>query len=191
MRPDQRFDTPLLTPSTKEEKGRHDRPISGAEIVSSGIVEKALWERVEETSLALFRRGSELAAANGLILVDTKYEFGLCDGELLLADEVHTPDSSRYWYADTYGDLFSDGQPAARAGQGVPAPVAARAGLERRREPARDPRRGTHRDGAQVHHRVADHHGRDLLPPRLRGGGGVGPDPRGAARVPGVSGQRP
>ncbi len=111
MRPAQRFDTPLLTPSTKEEKGLHDRPISSAEIVSSGIVGKALWERVEETARALFRRGSEVAAEHGLLLVDTKYEFGLCGGELLLADEVHTPDSSRFWYADSYPHLFASGQP--------------------------------------------------------------------------------
>lgn len=111
MRVNQRFDTPLLTPSTKEERGLHDRPISSAEIVSSGMVEKALWERVAETSLALFRRGSEIAAGNGLILVDTKYEFGLRGSELLLADEVHTPDSSRYWHADTYDELQRAGSP--------------------------------------------------------------------------------
>jgi phosphoribosylaminoimidazole-succinocarboxamide synthase len=111
MRAGQRFDTPLLTPSTKEEKGMHDKPISGAEIVSAGIVEKALWQRVDETARALFRRGTEVAAANGLLLVDTKYEFGLCGGQLLLADEVHTPDSSRYWHADTYEALFRAGNP--------------------------------------------------------------------------------
>ena len=111
MRASQRFDTPLLTPSTKEEKGLHDKPISSADIVSSGIIEKALWERVTEISIALFRRGSQLAAKNGLILVDTKYEFGMRGSELLLADEVHTPDSSRYWYADTYEELFRAGSP--------------------------------------------------------------------------------
>jgi phosphoribosylaminoimidazole-succinocarboxamide synthase len=107
----QRFDTPLLTPSTKEEKGKHDMPISSAEIVASGIVEKSLWEKVARTALALFGRGSGIAARNGLLLVDTKYEFGLRGGELLLADEVHTPDSSRYWYADTYDALVREGKP--------------------------------------------------------------------------------
>jgi phosphoribosylaminoimidazole-succinocarboxamide synthase len=111
MRAGQRFDTPLLTPSTKEEKGRHDMPISSAEIVSSGIVGEALWEKVARTAQALFRRGSEVAARGGLLLVDTKYEFGLRGGELLLADEVHTPDSSRFWYADTYEALFREGKP--------------------------------------------------------------------------------
>jgi phosphoribosylaminoimidazole-succinocarboxamide synthase len=111
MRFNQRFDAPLLTPSTKEEKGKHDRPISAEEIVASGLVAKTLWERIEEVSRALFLRGTERAARSGLILVDTKYEFGLHGGELTLADEVHTPDSSRYWYADTWPKLFADGAP--------------------------------------------------------------------------------
>jgi phosphoribosylaminoimidazole-succinocarboxamide synthase len=109
MRFNQRFPRPLLTPSTKEEAGAHDRPISREEIISSGKVEKRLWERIEEVSLALFRRGTEIAARQGLILVDTKYEFGLHGAELILADEVHTPDSSRYWFSDTYEQLFGDG----------------------------------------------------------------------------------
>jgi len=111
MRFNQRFEHPLLTPSTKEEKGTHDRPISREEIVSSGRVEKRLWERIEEASLALFQRGTEIAARSGLHLVDTKYEFGLHDGHLTLVDEVHTPDSSRYWYAGTWEQLLRDGAP--------------------------------------------------------------------------------
>jgi phosphoribosylaminoimidazole-succinocarboxamide synthase len=109
MRFNEKFPTPLITPSTKEEKGSHDRPISREEIISSGIVEKRLWEQIEETARALFARGTQLAAARGLILVDTKYELGLRDGMLVLADEVHTPDSSRYWHADTYAALFAQG----------------------------------------------------------------------------------
>jgi phosphoribosylaminoimidazole-succinocarboxamide synthase len=111
MRQNQRFDPPLLTPSTKEEKGSHDLPISREGILSSGKVERKLWEQIEETALALFRRGTELASRSGLILVDTKYEFGLRDGRLTLVDEIHTPDSSRYWYADTWGELFRQGLP--------------------------------------------------------------------------------
>jgi phosphoribosylaminoimidazole-succinocarboxamide synthase len=111
MKLNQRFERPLLTPSTKEEKGKHDRPISREEIVSSGRVEKRLWERIEETSFALFKRGTEIAARSGLHLVDTKYELGLYEGQLTLVDEVHTPDSSRYWYADTWEQLFRDGAP--------------------------------------------------------------------------------
>lgn len=111
MRFSEKFLQPLLTPSTKEERGAHDLPISREEIISSGRVDRRLWERIEETSLALFRRGTEIAARNGLILVDTKYELGLHDGELTLVDEVHTPDSSRYWYADTWEKLFREGAP--------------------------------------------------------------------------------
>ncbi len=110
MRFNQKFDTPLLTPSTKEEKGLHDRPISRSQILSSGIVPAGTWQRIEEASLALFRRGTEVAAAQGLILVDTKYEFGERDGKLYIVDEIHTPDSSRYWYADSYAKLFAGGK---------------------------------------------------------------------------------
>jgi phosphoribosylaminoimidazole-succinocarboxamide synthase len=109
MRPGQRFETPLLTPSTKETGGLHDRPVSRDELLAGGLVPRGLWGEIEQTALALFRRGSEIAAANGLILVDTKYEFGLHRGTLTLVDEVHTPDSSRYWYADTYRQLFEAG----------------------------------------------------------------------------------
>jgi len=109
MRFNQRFDTPLLTPSTKEQSGAHDRPVSRQDIVSRGLVKKAVWEKVEEASMALFRRGTEMAARQGLILVDTKYEFGLQGDRLLLVDELHTPDSSRYWHADTYERLFAEG----------------------------------------------------------------------------------
>ncbi len=115
MKKSQAFDAPLLTPSTKAEKGAHDEPISSEEIVSSGLVEKKLWEEVCETANALFRFGTEKAKERGLILVDTKYEFGILkDGSgkqrLLLADEVHTQDSSRYWMADSYQDRFENGE---------------------------------------------------------------------------------
>ncbi len=110
MRANQRFDAPLLTPSTKEERGHHDMPISPERIVKDGIVPAKLWDQIAEISLALFARGTQMAAANGLILVDTKYEFGLRGGKLHLVDEVHTPDSSRYWYADGYEERFSRGE---------------------------------------------------------------------------------
>ena len=111
MRRNQRFDHPFLTPSTKEEKGSHDRPVSREELLESGRVEKGAWESIERTALALFARGTEMAARNGLILVDTKYEFGILDGRLTLVDEVHTPDSSRYWYADTFAGLYAQDEP--------------------------------------------------------------------------------
>ena len=110
LRINHRFERPLLTPSTKEIGGEHDRPISRDEILSERIVPEPLWNRIEETALELFDRGREVARKQGLILVDTKYEFGLLGDELLLIDEIHTPDSSRYWYADTYEELFEKGE---------------------------------------------------------------------------------
>ncbi len=93
---DSEFPEPLVTPSTKEASG-HDRPMGGGELVRSGRVEAGLWREIERTAKALYLRGRELALRNGLILADTKYEFGVIDGRLVLADEIHTPDSSRYW----------------------------------------------------------------------------------------------
>jgi len=104
----ERFPIPIVTPSTKEEGG-HDQPISGAEIVSSGLVREEIWHEVEAAALALFGRGQELAERAGLILVDTKYEFGVADGKLILADELHSPDSSRYWVSESYERLFFSG----------------------------------------------------------------------------------
>ena len=109
MRENARFDQPLITPSTKESDGLHDRPCSRDEILAADVVERAVWEQIEEAAFALYRRGSDVAAERGLILVDTKYEFGIADGELYLIDELHTPDSSRYWYADTYQERFDAG----------------------------------------------------------------------------------
>jgi phosphoribosylaminoimidazole-succinocarboxamide synthase len=95
--------TPLVTPTTKALDGAHDEPISVAEVAESGLVPARLWGTVVEAALALFRRGQQIADDNGLILADTKYEFGVApDGTVLLIDEVHTPDSSRYWVADSY-----------------------------------------------------------------------------------------
>ena len=110
MKFNQKFEKPLLTPSTKAEFGEHDQPISSEEIVKSGLVDEALWKKVEKAAFELFSRGTELAAKQGLILVDTKYEFGLLKGELVLVDEVHTPDSSRFWYSASYDELYSAGE---------------------------------------------------------------------------------
>ncbi len=93
---------PLITPTTKAQAGAHDEPISSADVVRTGLVPAGRWEEIEQVALALFRRGGELAAAAGLTLVDTKYEFGIDDEDhLTLIDEVHTPDSSRFWRAGT------------------------------------------------------------------------------------------
>ncbi len=111
MKKDQKFPQPLFTPSTKEDAGKHDEHISKEDIVKKGILSKELLSKVETTALKLFKRGQEVALKNGMILVDTKYEFGIdSNGELILADEIHTPDSSRYWYADTYEKLFKEGK---------------------------------------------------------------------------------
>lgn len=105
----QKLERPILTPTTKSEE--HDESISAAEIVERGLIEEPLWKRLEEIVFALFARGQEIAAENGLILVDTKYELGTDEnGEVLLIDEIHTPDSSRYWIADTYEERFAKGQ---------------------------------------------------------------------------------
>lgn len=93
---------PVITPTTKAADGGHDERLTHGELLARGLVEPALWTQVEQVALALFEHGQETAVQNGLILVDTKYEFGLIDGELALIDEVHTPDSSRYWLARTY-----------------------------------------------------------------------------------------
>jgi phosphoribosylaminoimidazole-succinocarboxamide synthase len=105
----ERLAEPLVTPSTKESDG-HDRPMSEREIVDSGLVSESVWAQVHDKALALFARGSGLSARSGLILVDTKYEFGLAGGELVLADELHSPDSSRYWWARDYERLFRSGE---------------------------------------------------------------------------------
>ena len=111
MREHERFAHPIITPTTKAEIGGHDQDISKEEIIAKGIVAKDVYEKLEEISLALFKRGTEIAAKRGLILVDTKYEFGLKDGEIYLIDEIHTPDSSRYFYSDGYEERFAKGEP--------------------------------------------------------------------------------
>lgn len=108
---DERFKTPILTPTTKAEIGQHDQPISAAEIIKSGVVSKERWVEVERAAFTLFERGEERAQKQGLILVDTKYEFGFDGDKLTLLDEIHTPDSSRYWELEGYEEAFQAGQP--------------------------------------------------------------------------------
>ncbi len=109
MRENQKFPHPILTPTTKADEG-HDENISRDEIIARGIVDANVYEQVERYALALFERGQKMAAERGLILVDTKYEFGLHDGKVILIDEIHTPDSSRYFYADGYEERFEKGE---------------------------------------------------------------------------------
>ena len=111
MRENEKFPTPIITPTTKAEIGTHDEDISREEILARGLVPENEYRQIEQYALALFARGQEIAAKHGLILVDTKYEFGSCNGQVMLMDEVHTPDSSRYFYADGYAERFEAGEP--------------------------------------------------------------------------------
>ena len=110
MKENQKFPSPILTPTTKADEG-HDMNISREEIIAQGIVSKEDYEQIEKYALALFERGSKMAAEKGLILVDTKYEFGKYDGKVILIDEIHTPDSSRYFYADGYEERLEKNEP--------------------------------------------------------------------------------
>lgn len=111
MRENQKFPEPIITPTTKAEIGGHDENISPAEIIAQGLATKEQYGVMEGYTRELFRRGTEIAAKRGLILVDTKYEFGLCGGTITLMDEIHTPDSSRYFYSDGYEKRFEAGEP--------------------------------------------------------------------------------
>lgn len=111
MRENQAFPEPIITPTTKAAYGLHDEDISREDILAKGLVSEAEYLLLEKYSLALFQRGSEMAAARGLILVDTKYEFGHRNGEIILIDEIHTPDSSRYFYAEGYTERFEKAEP--------------------------------------------------------------------------------
>lgn len=113
MREHDAFPEPIITPATKAEEG-HDEDISEADILAQGIVPEALYREMERVTRALFSRGQQLALDRGLILVDTKYEFGLYEGELMLMDEVHTPDSSRYFYAEGFASRQEQGLPQAQ-----------------------------------------------------------------------------
>ena len=104
----QKFPAPIITPTTKAKEG-HDEDISRDEIINQGIVSKELYEQLEQITQKLFARGTQIAAEKGLILVDTKYEFGLVNGKIYLIDEIHTPDSSRYFYSEGYEERLSKG----------------------------------------------------------------------------------
>jgi phosphoribosylaminoimidazole-succinocarboxamide synthase len=112
LRENEKLPQTVITPTTKARDGEHDEPITAGEILGRGLLIEAQWREVSERALALFARGRDIAAERGLILVDTKYEFGLdADGRIVLADEIHTPDSSRYWFAESYPRRFAAGEP--------------------------------------------------------------------------------
>ncbi len=111
MRANERLPAPIVTPTTKAFDGGHDEPLTAAEILSRGLLTRDQWDATRAHALALFARGQKMAAARGLILADTKYEFGLDpEGRIVLADEIHTPDSSRWWFAETYPARFAAGE---------------------------------------------------------------------------------
>lgn len=112
MKKDQKLDHPILTPSTKAAHGEHDESVPPQVLLDRGVITQAEWDHLAEVSLKLFARGQEIAAKQGIILVDTKYEFGRDEnGVITLIDEIHTPDSSRFWIADTYQANFEEGKP--------------------------------------------------------------------------------
>lgn len=111
MKENQKFPAPIITPTTKAEIGEHDADISKEEILARGLASPEEYALLEKYTLALFKRGTEIAAERGLILVDTKYEFGKHDGKIYLMDEIHTPDSSRYFYSEGYEERFEKGEP--------------------------------------------------------------------------------
>jgi phosphoribosylaminoimidazole-succinocarboxamide synthase len=111
MKEHQKFEKPIITPTTKAEHGRHDEDISREEIITGGLVNGDEYSQIEKYTMAVFMRGSQIAAEHNLILVDTKYEFGKKEGKIFLIDEINTPDSSRYFYADEYQDRFDNGLP--------------------------------------------------------------------------------
>ncbi len=111
LRENEKLPQTIITPTTKARDGEHDEPVTAAEILDRGMLTPRQWQEVSAKALALFARGRDIAAERGLILVDTKYEFGTDrDGRILLADEIHTPDSSRYWYAESYPGRFAAGE---------------------------------------------------------------------------------
>jgi len=111
MRENEKFAQTIITPTTKAEQGAHDEDISKEEIIAQGLVAADDYAILEKYALALFERGTEIAAERGLILVDTKYEFGKRDGVIYLMDEIHTPDSSRYFYSEGYEERLAKGEP--------------------------------------------------------------------------------
>lgn len=110
MKENDKFPEPIITPASKADEG-HDEDISREDIIAKNIVQEHIYEQLEKYTRALFQRGTEIAAKQGLILVDTKYEFGIRNGEVILIDEIHTPDSSRYFYAEGYEERQSKGEP--------------------------------------------------------------------------------
>ena len=188
LRDNQRLPQPIITPTSKEFDGGHDAPLTPDEIIAKGLLTAAQWTQLCDYALALFARGQAMAAERGLILADTKYEFGTDpDGRIVLADEIHTSDSSRYWKAASYQERFDAGERSLKAstrissaiGSSVPLrPIPATTSPKSRRTSFSGHRRRLYRG-------VRDHH-RPSLPCARRPGPGARPHPRQSGAVLGV-----
>jgi phosphoribosylaminoimidazole-succinocarboxamide synthase len=159
MRENEKLPHPIITPTTKAADGAHDAPLSAADILEQHLLTPTQWQSVSETALALFRRGQEIARARGLILADTKYEFGVdARGRILLADEIHTPDSSRYWFLESFADRFARGEKPESFDKDF-----VRGALRSLQRPdPGNPSGHDFRDGARLCARVRNHHGPHL-----------------------------
>ena len=176
----QRLAAPILTPSTKAAHGDHDVSASREEILAISGMPAADFDRAAELAMALFRDGQRVCAERGLILVDTKYEFGKTpDGEIILIDEIHTPDSSRFWFQNTYEERFAAGQDPESFDKEYVRALPGRARLPRRRPHPGHPGRREDRGHAPLHRSRRAHHGRPLRAERRRAERAHGQEPAG------------
>ena len=174
LRENQKLPATIITPTTKAFDGGHDEPLSADDIISRKLLTAEQWETVSRLALALFARGREIALQHGLILVDTKYEFGFdSDGAIVLADEIHTPDSSRYWLARELSVAVRARRAARKPRQGFRAPLGDGALRSLSRSDPADPARNRRRSRASLCRGVRDDHRATLRLPRSRH-----PDPR-------------
>lgn len=170
MKENQKFPEPIITPTTKAEIGEHDADISKEEILAQGLATPEEYAVLEQYTMALFKRGTEIAAERGLILVDTKYEFGKHDGKIYLMDEIHTPDSSRYFYSEGYEERFANGEPAKATLQGVCTRMADGQRLPRQGRTAStgNDRRNRYFNQRTLHRTVRTHHRREVCKGRYQ-----------------------
>ena len=164
MKENQKFPEPIITPTTKAEIGEHDADISKEEILAKGLATPEEYAILEKYTMALFKRGTEIAAERGLILVDTKYEFGKHNGTIYLMDEIHTPDSSRYFYSEGYEERFAKGEPQKQLSKEIRARMANGQRFSGQRGTAGSGNDRRNRDFHQrtLHRAVRAHHRREV-----------------------------
>ena len=180
LRPNEKLPETIVTPTSKAHHGGHDEPLSPAEIIGRKLLTEAQWREVSEHALALFARGRDIAQERGLILVDTKYEFGLDrEGRIVLADEIHTPDSSRYWFLDSFPVAVRGGREARELRQGLRAELGGEPLRPLQGARPEDPAGGHPRDRRGLCPGLRDHHGKAVRMARARR-----PDPRAHPREP-------